>query len=87
MLEPTYEKPDVQPHSYTLTSKRSLAIRPELISAIIDLKIMLYVSQIRTRGAKLPKLASFKTGRKARALHMNLNRLYDSQTSSRRHAY
>jgi len=24
MLEPTYKKPSVQPHSYTLTSKKSL---------------------------------------------------------------
>jgi hypothetical protein len=25
MLEPTYKKPNVQPHSYTITSRKSLA--------------------------------------------------------------
>jgi hypothetical protein len=59
MLEPTYTKPNVQPHSYTLTSKKSLWCRPRNDARYFYVTRTVWgIGETKRRGVNLPDLAS-----------------------------
>jgi hypothetical protein len=61
MLEPTYKKPNVQPHSYTLTSKRSLGfLTSDDESYFYITRIVWGVGGTKRRGVNLTNVASIK---------------------------
>jgi hypothetical protein len=72
MLELTYEKRNVRPRSYTPTSKMSLAIRPELISAIIDLSKDVMLSINMNKRCKVARNGKFFTTSLLRRRDVNM---------------
>lgn len=65
MLEPIYIKLSVQPHSYTLTSKKSLGCRARIDRRCFYVTLpVLMIWRVELRGVNLPNLASQLTCRR-----------------------
>jgi hypothetical protein len=83
MLEPICVKRSVRPHSYTLTSKKSLASPTSDYERFYCITRTVWtVGQAEGRGANLPNMASVDSA----ILHTNMNDAMIPAQSSRQHA-